>query len=292
MTRNNKFLQPVESCSVVSFRTARPLGARTIRVGVFLSNTVHVSSYFKPGFEPGFIFTWTFLFPDYKITSMKKICFLVVLCLAPFFVSHASDLTAEDCENYAEYWEETSQANFDMLHPLIQNLRKTQENIKPFISDKKYDYLREKDVELELFSVCIEVNAGVYEDEKTKSRTLKILTLSLEKALADYEKIETRARMPFVHHGNVLPGPEEEENGSIYLEQKFLPKFINATLIFLMSLSILMIIIGGLMYVFSSGDSEMTSRGKTTILWAIVGVVITILSYAIVQFIIGIDFTL
>jgi hypothetical protein len=98
--------------------------------------------------------------------------------------------------------------------------------------------------------------------------------------------------MPFVHDGNILPGPKNGENGSDYVEQQFIPKFVNGSLMFLISLSILMVIIGGLMFLFSSGDSDLVSRAKTTIIWSIVGVVLTILAYAIVQFIIGIDFSL
>ena len=95
-----------------------------------------------------------------------------------------------------------------------------------------------------------------------------------------------------VNHGNILPGPDEDENGSDYVRTKFIPKYINGMLIFMISFSILMVIVGGLMFVYSSGDSELTSRAKTTITWAVIGVVITILSYSIVKFVIGINFSM
>jgi len=176
---------------------------------------------------------------------------------------------------------------------LTQNLQIPQATIQKTLnlSNKQLLPFNITFIEHKIYNSCIELQ---FSDDIPlyRERIETKINFILKKALIDYEKLETRARMPFVHHGNVLPGPEEDEDGSIYLEQKFLPKFINAILIFLMSLSILMIIVGGLMFIFSSGDQEMTTRGKTTIMWAIVGVVLTILSYAIVQFIIGIDFTL
>lgn len=216
---------------------------------------------------------------------MKKFLLVSFLCITPLFVSHAADLTVEDCANYIEYWEDSSSESFNLLPELIQDFFKYKENIKQWSIDDPY-----QDADLDLFITCQELD--IEEPAENIAVQLKKHTLTLKKALADYETLETRKRIPFVRHGNVLPGPTADEDGSFYVEQKFIPKFVNGSLIFLMSLSILMVIVGGLMFLFSSGDSELTSRAKTTILWAIVGVVLTILAYAIVQFIIGIDFSL
>lgn len=60
------------------------------------------------------------------------------------------------------------------------------------------------------------------------------------------------------------------------------------TLIFLVgAISVLMIIIGGLRYVLSGGDSAGIKSAKDTILYALIGVVVAILSYALVSFITG-----
>lgn len=49
--------------------------------------------------------------------------------------------------------------------------------------------------------------------------------------------------------------------------------------------AVLMLIIGGIMYVFSGGDPQNTARAKDTILYAIVGLVIALLAQAIVSFV-------
>lgn len=51
--------------------------------------------------------------------------------------------------------------------------------------------------------------------------------------------------------------------------------------------AVIMIIIGGLMYIFSGGNPESTKRAKDTVLYAVIGIIVAILSYAIVNFVIG-----
>ena len=221
---------------------------------------------------------------------MKKFLLISLLCFAPIFATHAADLTEQDCQNFGTYWlglENRTTENFQKLPASLQDVLKKKENLRQWISSSEISTIEEK-IGL-VFVSCLDANENT---DATKTRYLKRATLSLEDIENYMKTLETRARMPFVHDGNVLPGPSTEEDGSFYVEQKFIPKFVNGTLIFLMSLSILMIIVGGLMFLFSSGDSDLTARAKTTIIWSVVGVIITILAYAIVQFIIGIDFTL
>jgi hypothetical protein len=60
------------------------------------------------------------------------------------------------------------------------------------------------------------------------------------------------------------------------------------TLIFLVgAVAVLFLIIGGLRYVVSNGDPKNVEAAKNTILYAIVGVVVAILSFAAVQFVIN-----
>lgn len=53
------------------------------------------------------------------------------------------------------------------------------------------------------------------------------------------------------------------------------------------AVSVIMVIVGGLRYVISGGNSATITTAKNTILYAIVGLVIAILAYAIVNFVIG-----
>jgi hypothetical protein len=63
---------------------------------------------------------------------------------------------------------------------------------------------------------------------------------------------------------------------------------ITNTLLFILgAISVIMIIVGGLRYVISDGDSAAVTAAKNTILYAIVGVIVAILAYAIINFVIG-----
>lgn len=58
------------------------------------------------------------------------------------------------------------------------------------------------------------------------------------------------------------------------------------TLVFLIgAISVIMIIVGGLRYVLSNGDPKAAGSAKDTILYAVVGLVVAIASFAIVQFV-------
>lgn len=50
-------------------------------------------------------------------------------------------------------------------------------------------------------------------------------------------------------------------------------------------LSVLMVIIGGIRYIVSAGDPQRISTSKNTILYAIIGLVISVSAYVIVNFI-------
>lgn len=52
-------------------------------------------------------------------------------------------------------------------------------------------------------------------------------------------------------------------------------------------IAVIMIIIGGIKYVTSNGDSSSISSAKNTILYAVIGLVVALMAYAIVNFVIG-----
>ena len=60
----------------------------------------------------------------------------------------------------------------------------------------------------------------------------------------------------------------------------------NVMLFVIGALSVIMIIIGGLRYVISGGNSGNVTAAKNTILYAVVGLIIAIMSYAIINFVI------
>ncbi|MDO4872115.1 MAG: hypothetical protein Q4A27_01640 [bacterium] len=62
-------------------------------------------------------------------------------------------------------------------------------------------------------------------------------------------------------------------------------QIVSIMLFFVGVLSIIMLIFGGLRYIVSNGDSKKVEGAKNTILYAIVGLIVAILSYAIINFV-------
>ncbi len=61
----------------------------------------------------------------------------------------------------------------------------------------------------------------------------------------------------------------------------------NVLLFLIGAISVIMLIIGGIRYVVSGGDSGAVQNAKNTILYAIVGIIVAILAYAVVNFVIS-----
>lgn len=65
-------------------------------------------------------------------------------------------------------------------------------------------------------------------------------------------------------------------------------KSVGNILVFLTgAISVLMIIIGGVRYALSGGDQGTITSAKNTILYAIIGVIVSIAAYAIVNFVLS-----
>lgn len=65
----------------------------------------------------------------------------------------------------------------------------------------------------------------------------------------------------------------------------FIRKIINILLFISGAISVVMIIAGGLLYVISAGDAGKVTKAKHTVMYAVVGLVVSILAYAIVTFV-------
>jgi hypothetical protein len=62
---------------------------------------------------------------------------------------------------------------------------------------------------------------------------------------------------------------------------------INTILVVLGIIAVIMIIIGGIRYTTSNGDSNQIKGAKDTILYAIIGIIVAIMAYAIVNFVLA-----
>ncbi len=67
---------------------------------------------------------------------------------------------------------------------------------------------------------------------------------------------------------------------------KLIGNFIRLGLFAAGLLAVIMIIVGGFQYITSSGNPQATARAKSTITYAIIGLLIAIFAFAIVNFII------
>lgn len=62
---------------------------------------------------------------------------------------------------------------------------------------------------------------------------------------------------------------------------------VNILLYILGAVSVLMIVIGGVRYTISNGDSSSITGAKNTILYSVIGLIIAILAYSIVNFVLS-----
>jgi hypothetical protein len=62
---------------------------------------------------------------------------------------------------------------------------------------------------------------------------------------------------------------------------------VNVLLFAIGIISVIMIIVGGLRYVTSNGDASQVTAAKNTILYAVIGLVVALLAFAIVNFVVS-----
>ena len=67
----------------------------------------------------------------------------------------------------------------------------------------------------------------------------------------------------------------------------FFHNIANALIMVVGAVSVLMVIVGALKFVVSMGHPKRVENARNTILYAIVGVIVAMCSYAIVNFVIG-----
>jgi hypothetical protein len=86
---------------------------------------------------------------------------------------------------------------------------------------------------------------------------------------------------------NAAPGSVGCGSRSILGAGGIFSSLINDVIYVAASISVLMIVIGGLRYTLSGGDAAGTRGAKDTIIYAVVGLVISMTAFALVNFVIG-----
>lgn len=78
----------------------------------------------------------------------------------------------------------------------------------------------------------------------------------------------------------------EDQPQSLFGEGGIFQTVSNVLLFIIGAVSVIMLIIGGIRYTVSMGDSSAVTSAKNTILYSIIGLVVAILAYAAVNFVI------
>lgn len=68
---------------------------------------------------------------------------------------------------------------------------------------------------------------------------------------------------------------------------QLIKRIVDIMLFLIGAISVLMVVVGGIRYVTSGGDPQQVKAAKDTVLYAVIGLVIAILAYAIVSFVVN-----
>ena len=116
---------------------------------------------------------------------------------------------------------------------------------------------------------------------KTLTQTLTglgaLLCLSTSRVLASALSIQEGAEAA---RADGMPAELIGDNGVF-------SRLTNTILLVVGLISVIMLVDGGLRYILSGGDSKKVTDAKNTILYAIIGLIISLLAYAIVHFVLN-----
>ncbi len=78
----------------------------------------------------------------------------------------------------------------------------------------------------------------------------------------------------------------DDQQSDLFGSNGIFKTITNVLLFIIGAISVIMLIIGGIRYTVSGGDATAVTSAKNTILYAIVGIVVAILAFAVVNFVI------
>lgn len=79
----------------------------------------------------------------------------------------------------------------------------------------------------------------------------------------------------------------DDQSADLFGETGIFRTITNVLLFLIGAISVIMLIIGGIRYTISGGDSTAVTSAKNTILYAIIGIIVALLAYAVVNFVLG-----
>ena len=114
--------------------------------------------------------------------------------------------------------------------------------------------------------------------------------LLLVPALALGVSMATPMVMPEVASAQIQSGINAANGGNAPTETKSLgsiiARVVNILLYIIGAAAVIMIIFGGFKYITSGGDSAGVTSAKNTILYAVIGLIVALLAFAIVNFVV------
>lgn len=87
--------------------------------------------------------------------------------------------------------------------------------------------------------------------------------------------------------GGINAAEGEGVPSTLFGESSIFTTVVNVLLFLIGAISVIMLIIGGIRYTVSAGDAGNVTAAKNTILYAIVGLIIAFLAFAIVNWVLG-----
>ncbi|PID70294.1 hypothetical protein CSB37_02820 [bacterium DOLZORAL124_38_8] len=193
--------------------------------------------------------------------------------------------------------QKTVKAYNTMIHKKNKNFKLYQKTAQYL----KTNYLKDSKITSHAILENIDFELDIYPRLKNQytDQNDQVDYENLNKALESFTRVFNKAgrnnvnelREAIPNGGGVLPG-SKSQNGVAYAKEKFLPKLTNTLVVLALSISTLMLIIGGIMYVTSFGEDDSKTKAKNIILYAIIGVIVSSLSYTVVKFVIGINFNI
>ena len=99
---------------------------------------------------------------------------------------------------------------------------------------------------------------------------------------------------PVVSAANGINICSEENKNSVYCQNKdsgegqvngIITTIVGVLLMAVGAISIIMIVIGGILFALSSGDAQKAAKARNTILYAVVGLIVSVFASAIVNFV-------
>lgn len=108
-------------------------------------------------------------------------------------------------------------------------------------------------------------------------------------ALAPAQTANAQAACPENGIGTISQGAQcakgAETPPTLFGDGGIFTTIVNILLFIIGAISVIMLIIGGIRYTISGGDSSAVTSAKNTIMYAIVGIIVAVLAFAIVNFV-------